>query len=93
MGARLLSPRRLAIGVTGSSNCPQLPGNLSVQDRHTINIHLVPYTPSNGVCLTDLSSGIPVVVAIDPTQVDVHHRLTIRLYYGNNPIVRTAPPL
>jgi hypothetical protein len=93
MGARLLSPTRVAIGVAGSSNCPQLPASLSVQDRHTISIHLVTYAPPNGVCLLDLSVGIPVVVAINPTQIDVHHRLTLRLYYDNNPIVRVAPAL
>jgi hypothetical protein len=42
----------------------------------------------------------PVVIAINPKQINVHHRLTIRLYYPKGvirrylrPVVLTAPPL
>jgi hypothetical protein len=41
-----------------------------------------------------------LVIAINPKQIDVHHRLTIRLYYPKGvtlryrrPVVSTAPPL
>jgi hypothetical protein len=107
-GARLLSPTRLAIVTVGSSSCPAVPDKLVVQSPHTIRIdltegswrpagntqELVPRPPSSGICTTDLTTT-PIVVAIDPKQIDVHHRLTVRLYYraGGRPVVRYAPPL
>jgi hypothetical protein len=42
----------------------------------------------------------PVVIAISPTQIDVHHRLRVSLYYRKGvirsrkrPVVLTVPPL
>jgi hypothetical protein len=109
-GARLLSPTRLAIVTMGSSSCPAVPDRLVVQNRDTIRIHLtegswrpansshhmvlVAQPPSNGICTTDLGPT-PIVVAINPKQIDVHHPLTIHLYYYGltKPVTRTAPAL
>lgn len=112
-GARFLSPGRLAIaGIAGSSNCPSVPKELVVENRHRIRIDLVvgswgrtasghrvqvPHRPR--ICLADLHP-VPVVVAIDPARIDVHHRLTVSLYYPKfagpryrRPVVVTVPPL
>jgi hypothetical protein len=50
--------------------------------------------------LSDLVLNSPVVIAINPKRIDVHHRLTIRLYYPKGvilrykrPVVIIAPPL
>jgi hypothetical protein len=111
--ARFLSPTRLAIaGIAGSSNCPSVPVKLIVESPHAIRIHLavgswgrtasgrrvqVDHQPR--ICLADLHP-IPVVIAINPKQIDVHHQLKIGLYYpsfvvrsNKRPVVVTAPPL
>lgn len=92
-GAAFLSPTRLAFLTSGSSNCPAIPATPSVETPHAIRIRLKDKIPSSGICLTDLVIK-PVVIAIDPNQVNVHHRMTIRLYYPhtNRPVVFTAPP-
>lgn len=112
--ARFLSPTRLAIpGILGSSNCPSVPVKLITQNPHAIRIHLavgswsrtasglrvrVPHRPR--ICLNDLTRLSVVVVAINPKQIDVHHRLRISLYFPKfviprykRPVVITAPPL
>jgi hypothetical protein len=112
--ARFLSPTRLAIpGILGSSNCPSVPKKLVVQSPHAIRIDLavgswsrtasglrvrVPHRP--GICLANLVRLSVVVVAINPKQIDVRHRLRISLYYPKGvilrykrPVVITAPPL
>lgn len=112
-GARFLSPTRLAIpAIVGSSNCPSVPAELVVRSPHAIRVDLVvgswsrtasglrvrvPHSP--GVCLTDLHQ-VPIVIAIDPKQIDVHHRLKVSLYYPKGvirrygrPVVVTVPPL
>jgi hypothetical protein len=93
-GARILSPTRLAIVTAGSSGCPAVPKTLTVQSADTIRIDLVIDRPSSGICPANYTTT-PVVIAIDPEQIDVHHRLTIQIYYPRTrkPIVRTAPPL
>jgi hypothetical protein len=98
-GARFHSPTRLAIVTAGSGSCPSVPKRLVVQSPHAIQIYLVVKTPPSGTCLTNLVPT-PIVVAIDPKQIDVHHRLAIRLYYPKGtvrkyerPVVLTAPSL
>jgi hypothetical protein len=111
--ARFLSPTRLAIaGIAGSSNCPSVPVKLIVESPHAIRIQLavgswgrtasgrrvqVPHRPR--ICLADLHP-IPVVIAINPQQIDVHHQLKVSLYYpsfavrnNKRPVVVTVPPL
>jgi hypothetical protein len=112
--ARFLSPTRLAIpGTLGSSNCPSVPVKLVVFSPHAIRIDLavgswsrtasglrvrVPHRPR--ICLTDLVLNSPLVIAINPKQIDVHHQLKISLYYPRfvvrryeHPVVVAAPPL
>jgi hypothetical protein len=93
-GARFLSPTRLAIVTTGSGSCPEVPNSLVVQSPDAINIHLAMQKLPSAVCTDDLRST-PIVIGIDPKQINVHHRMTIRLYYSSTtpPIIRTAPPL
>jgi len=111
--ARFLSPIRLAIaGILGSSNCPSVPKKLFVKSPHRIRIDLVVgswgRTASGrrvqvlhrpGACLDDLHP-VPLVIAVDPTRIDVHNQLKISLYYPplvvrrfRRPVVVTAPPL
>jgi hypothetical protein len=56
-------------------------------------MRLVAHPPANGICLTDLTDT-PMVVSI-PSQINAHHRLTIRFYYPltKKPYVATVPPL
>jgi hypothetical protein len=95
---------------SGSGSCPAVPDRLTVLEPDLIRIHLtmgswrptgksgrtvlVAHPPDGGICTTDLTTT-PMAVAIDPKQIDVHHRLTIHLYYydSKKPITRTAPPL
>ena len=110
-GARFLSPTRLAIVTTASSSCPAVPDRLVVRDRHTIRLNLTegswrtakdPHRhvlvaqrpPPNETCTTGLAAT-PMVIAVNSKQIDVHHRLTIRLYYYYlaKPVTLTAPPL
>lgn len=113
LSPRFLTPTRLAIpGIIGSSNCPSVPAKLVVQNPHAIRVHLVvgswgrtasglrvqvPHSP--GACLDDLHP-VPVVIAINPKQIDVHRQLKVSLYYSKGvirkfwrPIVVTVPPL
>jgi hypothetical protein len=110
--ARFLSPTRLALaGIAGSSNCPSVPVKLIVKSPHAIRIDLavgswgrtaagrrvqVPHRPR--ICLTDLHP-VPVVIAINPAQIDVHHQLKVSLYFPSfairrykGPVVVTVPP-
>src|SRR6266568_1150559 len=110
-GARFLSPTRLAIVTTASGSCPAVPDKLVVQNRHAIRIDLTEgsWRPAKGshrrvlvaqrpqpteTCTTGLTAT-PMVVAINPKQIDVHHRLAIRLYYYHlaKPVTRISPPL
>jgi hypothetical protein len=102
--ARFLSPTRMAILTWGSFTCPAVPNRLVVETPDMIRIHLtggswhgklpVAHPPTGGACTADHSSAV-IVIAIDPKRINVHHRLTIRLYYYNlkKPEIRTAPPL
>jgi hypothetical protein len=110
--ARFLSPTRLALaGIAGSSNCPSVPVKLIVKSPHAIRIDLavgswgrttagrrvqVPQRPR--ICLADLHP-VPVVIAINPAQIDVHHQLNVSLYYPSfairrykRPVVVSVPP-
>jgi hypothetical protein len=90
---RFLSPTRLAIpGIAGSSTCPSVPVKLIVQSPHAIRVDLVigswkrtasglrvRVAHSPHACLDDLVPA-PVVIAIDPKQIDVHQSLQVSLY-------------
>jgi hypothetical protein len=102
--ARFLSPTRLAILTWGSTTCPAVPNRLVIETPNKIRIHLttgswrgklpVGHLPPSKACTADHSSTV-IVIPIDPKRIDVHHRLTIRLYYYRikKPEIRTAPPL
>jgi hypothetical protein len=102
--ARFLSPTRLAILTWGSFTCPAVPNRLAVDTPDRIRIHLttgswhgkrpVAHLPPGGACTADHSSAV-IVIAIDPKLINVHHRLTIRLYYYSikKPQISTALPL
>jgi hypothetical protein len=102
--ARFFSRTRLAILTWGSTTCPAVPNRLVVETPNKIRIHLVTgswrgklpvaHLPPSKACTADHSSAV-IVIAIDPKRIDVHHRLTIRLYYRRlkKPEIRTAPPL
>jgi hypothetical protein len=96
---RLLSPTRLAIATIGSTGCPTVPERLTVQSPDAIQIHLEVKTPSNGNCFAD-ARLTRYVISINPSQINVHQRLTIRLDYpkgvvsnGTRPVVVQAAPL
>jgi hypothetical protein len=112
-GARFLSPTRLAIaGIAGSSNCPSVPRRLVVESRHDIRIDLavgswgrtasgrrVQVLHRPRICLADLHP-VPLVIAVDPAEIDVHDQLKVSLYYPRfavrsykGPAIVTAPPL
>ncbi len=114
-----VSPTSLAIGTSGSSNCPTVPNKLVVLTPDTIRIdlargswqptgtwlhrrvrgrriprmRLVAHPPSNGICLADLTLT-PMIVSL-PSQINSHHRLTIRFYspLTKKPFIATVPPL
>jgi len=94
-GARILSPTALGIVTAGSGGCPETPKKLIVQSRHVIRIDLFTEIPAQATgCPADLTTH-SFVVTIDPKQIDVRHRLTIRLYYPHStrPLIRVAPGL
>jgi hypothetical protein len=64
-----------------------------VVDALAYLMRLVAHPPANGVCLADLT-GAPMIVSL-PSQINVHHRLTIRFYYPltKKPFIATVPPL
>jgi len=110
--ARFLSPTRLALaGIAGSSNCPSIPVKLIVKSPHAIRVDLavgswgrtaagrrvqMPHRPR--ICLADLHP-VPVVIAINPAQIDVRHQVKVSLYYPSfairsykRPVVVAVPP-
>ena len=93
-GAAFVSPTRLAFETSGSRNCRGVPSTLSVTTPDSIRVRMKEEKPANGICLADLLIE-PVVIAISPKQINVHHALTVRLYYPRtrHPAVFTAPPL
>jgi hypothetical protein len=94
-GARILSPTALGIVTWGSGGCPETPKKLIVQNRHMIRINLFSDIPPQATaCPADLTTH-SFVVTVDPKQIDVRHRLTIRLYYPlyTKPVTRVAPGL
>lgn len=68
------------------------PATLAVTNSHAIRVRLE--DNFHGACLLNLIIE-PVVVAIDPTEIDVHRPLTVRLYYprAKHAEVFTAAPL
>ena len=92
--AGFVSPTRLAVMTSGSSNCRTVPSTIAVSAPNSIRLRFKEETPANGICLLNLIYE-PVVIAISPTQIDVHRELTIRAYYprAKRPTVFTAPPL
>jgi len=91
--AGFLSPTRLAFYTSASGSCPNVPHKLTVQTPNAIRVDMVKKSPT-GSCTADLRI-YPVVISINPKQIDVHHRLTISLYdsrYGD-PVVYHVPPL
>ena len=93
-GAGFVSPTRLGVMTTGSSNCRTVPSTIAVTSPHSIRLGFKDEAPANGICLTNLIIE-PVVIAISPTQIDVHHTLTIHADYPRTrrPTVFTAAPL
>jgi hypothetical protein len=110
-----VSSRRLVWqfrGLSAAATAPSVPDKLIARSPHAIWIDLVtgswgrtasgrrvevPRSP--GICLDDLHP-VPVVIAIDPRQIDVHHQLKVSLYYPKGairryrrPVVVTVPPL
>jgi hypothetical protein len=110
VGARLISPTRLAFLTSGSSSCPSVPYQLIVQSPDSVRINLtmgswrpthgsvvgelVAQPPKNGICTADLLAS-PVAIAIDPTKINIHRPLKVRLYYplAKHPTVFTAPAI
>ena len=100
---RLVSPTRLAIAWRGSGSCPWVPDEITVQGPHAIRIDLVMGGWSRGRLVTQpLPNGCtmdlrttPMLVAINPKQVDVHRPLTVGVSPPNTqrPYVETAAPL
>lgn len=101
--AVLLSSTRLGIATRGSGSCPWVPDELTVLSPHTITIHLSMGTYRNGKlvtrplpngCTLDLTTT-RMLLAIDPTQIDIHRPLSLRLFYGpsTQPELRTVLPL
>jgi hypothetical protein len=90
-----------------------VPIKLIVRNPHAIRIDLavgswgrtasgirvrVPHQPR--ICLANLVRLSVVVTALNPKQIDVHHRLRVSLYYPEGvirrytrPVVFSAPPL
>jgi len=93
-GAGFVSPTRLAVMTAGSSNCRGVPSTIAVSTPDSIRLRFKEDMPANGICLANLIYE-PVVIAISPTQINVHRKLTIRVYYprARRPTVFTAPPL
>jgi hypothetical protein len=94
-GARILSPTALGIVTSGSGGCPETPKKLIVQNRHMIRINLFTDIPPHATaCPADLTTH-SFVITIDPKQIDVRHRLIVRLYYpvSAKPLTRVAPGL
>jgi hypothetical protein len=105
-----LSPTRLAFGTWGSSGCPSVPYRMTLEGPHAIRLDmrsgsyrtvgrlgqkvLVAKAPAGGCRLLDHVSN-EVVIAIDPKQIDVHHRLKVSLYFplDKHPDVFTVAPL
>jgi hypothetical protein len=84
---RLVSPTRLRIVTVGSGSCPWVPDELTVLGPDAISVHLslgtfhnrklVTHPLPNG-CTLDLGPT-PMLVAIDPKQIDVHRPLTVHI--------------
>lgn len=68
-------------------------GRIIGRNRALPGMRLVPQRP-NGGCTLDLRQT-PMVISINPRQINVHRELTIRFYYyrSKKAEVRTAPPL
>ena len=102
--AEIVSPTRLGIVTLGSSSCPSVPDELVVESPHRIRIHLtvgswlegriIAHPPAGGACTEDYGTT-PMLVTIDPKEIDVHGQVTVRFFYENSktPILRTAAPL
>lgn len=103
--ARFVSSTRLAFLTVGSSNCPSVPVKLVVQSPHAIRVNLVvgswsrtssglrlrmPHPPR--ICLADAHIS-PVVVTINPKQINVYHQLKVSLYYPKGVIRRYTRPV
>jgi hypothetical protein len=93
-GAGFVSPTLLAVETSGSSNCRGVPATLTVTSPDAVRVRLKEEQPANGFCLTDLVIE-PVVIAISPQEINVHHQLSVRLYYPRTkrPLLFTAAPL
>lgn len=64
-----------------------------VRGHRIPRMRLVAHPPANGACFLDLTDT-PMIVSL-PSQINIHHRLTIRFYYPptQKPFVATVPPL
>jgi hypothetical protein len=77
-GGELISPTQLAFRTTGSSGCLWLPARLTILSPSAIRIDM--RVPHRRFCLADYIS-LPIAVTINPTIVNVHRPLTVRLTY------------
>lgn len=100
--ATLVSATRLLIATWGSSSCPSVPDKLVVENRHTIQIYLIPGIWVKGQPVATTPTGCtldygptPMLVAIDRKLIDVHRPLTVRFFHRDStkPEVWTAPAL
>jgi hypothetical protein len=99
--AAFVSATSLSIVTLGSSSCPSVPDELVIENRHSIRVHLivgsrtgdgiVAQPPPSGVCTTDYGTTA-MELSVDPTEIDVHARLTVSFVYatGRRRVVRAA---
>jgi hypothetical protein len=97
VGARFISPTRLAFLTSGSSSCPSVPYQLIVQSADSVRINLAmgSWRPTHGSVVGQLVAQpppkgsfcttdllvSPVAIAIDPTKINIHRPLKVNLYY------------
>ena len=88
----VLGPDAIRIDLTPGSWRPT--GTWHRVDGHRVpRMRIVARPPANGICLADRTET-PMLVSI-PSQINVHHRLSIRFYYPltKKPFIATVPPL
>jgi hypothetical protein len=97
VGARFISPGRLAFLTSGSSSCPSVPYQLIVESPDSVRVNLTigSWRPTGGSVVGQLVAKppppgaactadlviSPVAIAIDPKQINVYRPLKVSLYY------------
>jgi hypothetical protein len=81
---RFVSPTRLEIATVGSGSCPNVPIELVVDSPHAIRIGFAMGSRTPGGISTRRPTGCTLdlrptrmLVAVDPTLIDVHHPVTV----------------